>query len=97
MVTLMKVHVNVEKLVFFSDVVPGILIANELLAGRSDGSLGHVSFKSVQQELGAITLLREVCFDCYLLRLAWLPEPSPTLSRPSHTCNQCLVELATPV
>jgi hypothetical protein len=43
-----------------------------LLAGRSDGRLGHVSCKSVQRELGAITLLREVCFDCYLLRLAWL-------------------------
>jgi hypothetical protein len=31
MVTLMKVDVIIEKLNFFSDVVPGILIANEEL------------------------------------------------------------------
>ena len=47
------------------------------LAGRNDGRLDHVSCTVWRgPAIGVITLLREVCFNCYLLRLAWLLKPS---------------------
>ena len=59
------------------------------LAGRNDGRLGHVTCTVWScPAIGVITLLREVCFNCYLLRLAWLLKPSSlTPSRFSHVGN----------